>query len=91
MNNELIIVGGVDVDYERKFYGKENKRYAEIAWRAEDILSEADSMGIDLSIEEAESILEDKEDVIQEAMLGAGWMAINIILSDMSYKDEEDE
>lgn len=89
--NRLIIVSGVDENYERNIIDGEGKKYAEIAWRAEDILSEAESMGINLSIEEAETILEDKEDVIKEAMLDAGWMAINTILSDMSYEDKEDE
>lgn len=88
--NRLIVVGAVDENYERNI-DEEDKKYAEIAWRAEDILSEAESMGINLSIEEAETILEDTEDVIKEAMLEAGWMAINTILSDMSYEDKEDE
>lgn len=86
----LIVVGAVDEDYERKIYTKEDKKYAEVAWRVEDILFEAQGIGIDLSIEEAEDILESKKNVIRDAMLWAGWKAIETILYDLK-DDEEDE
>ena len=76
---KLIIVGTTDEDYY-----KESINNNEIEFEAEDVLLEAERMGISLSIEEAEAILEGSEEIIKKAMVKAGRKAIKTILSDIN-------
>jgi len=76
---ELIIVGSTDEDYK----GSINNKKDEIELEVEDVLLlEAERMGISLSIEEAEAILEESEEIIKKAMVKAGRKAIKAILSE---------
>ena len=77
---ELIIIGTTDEDYKGSIDNKKD----EIELEVEDVLLEAERMGIRLSVEEAEAILEESEEIIKKAMVKAGRKAINAILSDIN-------
>lgn len=89
--NGLIVVGGVDEDYARNCkYNREEKAYATVSWTITDIGLEAVYHGLNLSASELERILEDNESVIKEAMLQAGWLAIDVIMSEEKRRSEDE-
>lgn len=58
--------------------------YAETSWCADDVLEAAKEMGLSLSRRAAESLLRNGEKRITEAMIAAGWLAIDDLLLDIS-------
>ena len=58
------------------------KSYGGVSWNVEDVLSEADSLNLDITQKEAKELLEENEDHIKDAMVSAGWIVIKNALTE---------
>jgi hypothetical protein len=65
------------------------KKYASTSWCVEDVFEEADNRGIEISRENAETLLAENSDKIVEAMIENGWHIISELLS--GYKNKKKE
>ncbi len=67
------------------------KKYSGIYWTVDDVLEEAESLGIFITKGQAEKILEEGADQILDAMLQAGWYVIRELLLNEYYKKGRSE
>ena len=56
------------------------QKFAKVTWQPEDVIEEANALGIKLTLKQARELLDSRERKIQEAMSDAGWESIRFFL-----------
>ncbi|GEM_PF-3221945 len=58
-----------------------NADYASLCWTVDDVIENANELGISIPRGRAERLLRDHERHIEDAMVGAGWQVIEAVLT----------